>query len=191
LKGGQGDLSYALKLLASGRSIETVWSEAGFASRKALAEEIYDLAARTSSRPLSVIAYSDGASLGNPGDAGCGAVIMDESGEVLLEDHRFLGRATNNVAEYEGAILALKMASEIGARQVELRLDSSLVVNQIKGGYRVKSRTLAVLYKNLKEMVEHFDRFNVTLVGRRENKRADSLANLAIAAHKGGGSETG
>ena len=191
MKAGKGDLSYALKLLASGQSIETVWGEAGFSSRKALAEEIYGLAAKASSKPLSVIAYSDGASLGNPGDAGCGAVIMDESGDVLLEDHRFLGRTTNNVAEYEGAILALKMASEIGARQVELRLDSSLVVNQINGGYRVKSRTLAGLYKSLKEMAEHFDRFNVTLVRRRDNKRADSLANLAIAAHKGGGSETG
>ena len=67
---------------------------------------------------MSLVAYSDGASIGNPGEAGCGALLVDEAGEVLLEDYRYLGRATNNVAEYEGAILALKLASELGAARV-------------------------------------------------------------------------
>lgn len=182
----EGDLSYALKLLASGQNIEAVWKEAGFRSRKTLASRIYRLAEGMAVKHASLIAYSDGASIGNPGEAGCGAVILDPSGRVLLEDHKYLGRATNNVAEYEGAILALRRAHDLGAREVELRVDSSLLANQIKGGYRVRSGRLVGLYQDLMKLVKQFDSFKVTLVRGSDNKQADRLANLAVSAHKGG-----
>jgi ribonuclease HI len=186
-----GDLAYALRLLASGQAVGEVWKEAGFGSRKALAERIYDLAERVTvesprgkGKGLKLVAYSDGASNGNPGEAGCGAVLVDERGEVLLEDYRYLGRATNNVAEYQGAILALKRASELGASQLELRVDSGLLANQIMGRYKVKSRMLAHLYQDLKKMAELFEKFTVTQIKGCDNKQADRLANLAISSRK-------
>jgi probable phosphoglycerate mutase len=189
-----GSLSYALRLLASGQSVGKVWREAGFRSRKELAEKIFDLAERltedgagkAAEQNLGLVVYSDGASIGNPGEAGCGAVVVDESGQTLLENYSYLGRTTNNVAEYEGAILAVEKARELGATRVELRVDSSLLANQINGRYRVKSRQLAPLYQRLMKIVQQFDRFEVTLIGRKENKQADRLANLAISARKGG-----
>ncbi|MGD9142201.1 MAG: ribonuclease HI family protein [bacterium] len=186
---GKEDLTYALKLMASGRRLEDVWSEAGFASRKQLADSLFALSDRLPvARPATgikrVIAYSDGASIGNPGDAGCGAVLTDEGGDDLLEESRYIGRATNNVAEYEGAILALEKARELGASEVELRLDSELVAKQITGEYRVKNPALAKLHQRLKKIAQHFDKFDVTQVNRKYNKKADNLANLAIAAHK-------
>ncbi len=195
-----GDLAYALRLLASGQSMAVASKEAGYKSRKVLADRIYDLAERVESgevgggkagsgkagggKTLSLIAYSDGASIGNPGEAGCGALLIDHAGQVLMEDYKYLGRATNNVAEYEGAILALKLASELGAGQVELRVDSGLLANQITGKYRVKSTRLAHLYENLKEMTKLFEDFSITQIGRDDNKQADRLANLAISSRK-------
>jgi ribonuclease HI len=189
-----GSLSYALRLLASGQSVGEVWREAGFRSRKELADKIFDLAEgitengarKGSEQNLSLIVYSDGASIGNPGEAGCGAIVVDESGQTLLENYSYLGRTTNNVAEYEGAILAVEKARELGATQVELRVDSSLLANQINGRFRVKSRQLAPLYQRLMKILQQFEEFEVTLIGRRENKQADRLANLAISARKGG-----
>lgn len=183
--------------------------EAGFQSRKVLAERIYDLAesmepgkaeiakagARKAGagkaggdgapkRTLSLIAYSDGASIGNPGEAGCGALLVDQSGQVLLEDYKYLGRATNNVAEYEGAILALELASRLGAKRLELRVDSDLLANQITGKYKVKSTNLAHLYESLKSMTKLFDDFSVVRVAREDNTQADRLANLAVSSRK-------
>ena len=208
------DMAHALKLLASGQSLKDASKEAGFSSPKVLAGRLYDLAEQvkaeklrgakpvgakagvkrtagaatrrraSSGKTLSLIAYSDGASIGNPGQAGCGALLVDEAGEVLLEDYKYLGRATNNVAEYEGAILALKLASDLGAGKVELRVDSELLANQIMGRYKVKSSNLAGLYENLKEMTKLFDDFSVTRIGREENKQADRLANLAVSSRK-------
>lgn len=180
------DLGYALRLLAGGQTVKEAWKEAGFASRKDLADSLFELAGKTGGSLLRLVAYADGASIGNPGDAGCGALIMDEGGQEILEDYRYLGKTTNNVAEYQGAILALAKAHELGAREVELRVDSSLLANQIMGRYRVKSPKLAPLYQDLKKKVKLFDKFTVTLISRMDNKQADRLANLAISAHKGG-----
>lgn len=189
-----GDVAYALKLLASGQPLADAYKEAGFTSRKALAERLYEVAetletqgaraGRSESKSLSLIAYSDGASIGNPGEAGCGALLVDQSGEVLLEDYRYLGRATNNVAEYEGAKLALRMASDLGAGKVELRVDSDLLANQINGRYKVKSAKLAPLYEDLMKMTKLFGSFTVKQIDRDLNKQADRLANLAISTKK-------
>jgi len=206
VRDGTGDLAYALRLLAGGEVIDRAWKEAGFVSRKALAEEIFRAAEslgsagegspasanavrsrslRKSSRAgLRLVAYSDGASSGNPGHAGCGIVLLDEAGGVLLEDYRYLGETTNNVAEYKGAILALSRALELGASELELRVDSGLVANQIKGGYKVKSASLAPLYRDLKQLSQRFARFEIKQVANSENKQADRLANLGAASRK-------
>ncbi len=189
MSNANGDLADAVKLLASGRRIEDVWAEAGFASRKELADALFSLSGdllsvKSPVSHLKVIAYSDGASIGNPGRAGCGALIVAEDGTELLEESCYIGRATNNVAEYEAAILALEKARELGATEIELRLDSELVAKQIKGEYRVKDAKLAKLHQRLKRIAKHFTAFEVTHVYRKYNKKADNLANLAIAAHK-------
>ncbi|MFZ1946007.1 MAG: ribonuclease HI family protein [bacterium] len=210
-------LQYAIRLLAAGQNLDRVWREAGYPSRRALADDLQDLAesleagapagahhAKTASGggkragarpdtgrkpvvaggsgPARVIAYSDGGSSGNPGPAGCGAVILDQSGEVLLEDHKYLGETTNNVAEYQGAILALTRASEIGARCIELRVDSGLLANQIKGGYRVKNAGLVSLYRKLVDIIRGFDSVEIKQITSAENRQADRLAKLAIAS---------
>jgi len=190
-----GDISYALRLLAGGQALADIWKEAGYPSRKALADEIFALAEHAPARskkgqtrgagPIGrIIAYSDGASIGNPGHAGCGVLLVDEAGEVVLEDHKYLGQATNNVAEYEGAILALTRALDLGVRAIELRVDSTLLANQIKGGYKVKSPNLATLYRNLKQLTTQFESFDIKAIGRADNKEADRLANLAVASRK-------
>jgi ribonuclease HI len=188
---GRGDLGYALRLLASGRTVKDVWEEAGFACLRDLADGLFDLAGKMGSTSaagpgsLRLVAHADGASIGNPGEAGCGAWITDEAGRDVAEAYRYLGRATNNVAEYEGAILALSRAHDLGASEVELRVDSSLLANQITGKYRVKSPQLAALYGNLKRKMELFDKVTVTLIRRTENRQADRLANLAVTEHRG------
>ncbi len=186
----KGDLAYALRLLASGQGIVDVWKEAGYSSRKELADELFALAENLEKKGVKksfrVIVYTDGASAGNPGEAGCGAIVTDEKGEVLLEDYAYLGKTTNNVAEYHGAILGLRRAQELGATDVELRLDSSLLANQIKGGYKVKSRRLAGLYQDLMRIAKQFESLEVTLIKSSENSQADRLANLAISTRKRG-----
>jgi ribonuclease HI len=131
---------------------------------------------------VTLTAFTDGASRGNPGESGLGIVVKKEDGTVLVSRSRYLGRTTNNVAEYQGALLALRRAQELGARRVELRVDSELVANQIKGGYRVKSPNLVSLFSDLKRLAGRFDEFEVTRVARGENRQADKLANLAIAS---------
>ena len=89
--------------------------------------------------PLKAVLFSDGAARGNPGPAGAGAVLLDEQGQTLGRYKLFLGKATNNVAEYQGLILGLGKALELGVRELEARLDSELLVKQLGGQYRVKS----------------------------------------------------
>src|SRR5918999_2091124 len=88
----------------------------------------------------------DGGSRGNPGPAGIGAVVRAEDGTPLVTLGRFIGRATNNVAEYKALIAALQKARELGAKRVTIRGDSELVVKQMRGEYRVKNEGLRELY---------------------------------------------
>ena len=122
----------------------------------------------------------DGASRGNPGQAGCGAVIYDENGSVIEELFRYLGSTTNNVAEYQGLLMGLKAALERGARSLQIQSDSELLVRQLNGVYRVKNAALQSLYKEAVELLGRFEAFGVTHVRREFNKVADRLANRAI-----------
>jgi len=122
----------------------------------------------------------DGAALGNPGDAGCGAAIYDENGVVMKELSRYLGRATNNVAEYEGLLMGLEALLELGQKNVIVQSDSQLMVRQLNGEYRVKDEKLKALFDHAVRLLRRFDSYRILHVRREMNKLADRLANLGI-----------
>jgi ribonuclease HI len=123
---------------------------------------------------------ADGACRGNPGESGIGAVITDARGRTIKELKYFLGMATNNVAEYRAAILALQKALELGAGSVTLQLDSELVVRQLRGEYKVREGHLKLLHREALDILSRFSEYHIHHVPREENRRADQLANEAI-----------
>jgi len=131
---------------------------------------------------MRAIICTDGASRGNPGDAGAGAVVMDTDGKELVAVGEYLGRATNNEAEYHALILGLRAAHEIGVTEVECRMDSELVVKQVNGEYRTKKAELKVLLDQVMRFKQKFESFAVLHVPRGKNEHADRLANEAIDA---------
>jgi ribonuclease HI len=129
---------------------------------------------------FDMVLFADGGSRGNPGPAGAGALLLDSSGNTLEELSRFLGSATNNVAEYQGLIMGLEAAAKRGAVSLEVRLDSELLVKQLNGQYRVKSPHLKPLYEKAKGLLQGFSQSKVIHVRCEFNKEADRLANLAM-----------
>ena len=127
-----------------------------------------------------VIINADGASRHNPGPAAIGATIKDEQGRLLASISRRIGRATNNQAEYQALIAALEKAIAIGARRIDIRLDSELVVKQMKGRYRVKNAALRPLYLRVGELLSQLEGFTIASVPREQNAEADRLANKAL-----------
>jgi ribonuclease HI len=127
-----------------------------------------------------VIAYADGASRGNPGPSSYGAVVFDADGKELHTVSQAIGRSTNNQAEYRGAIAALEAALGLGAKEVELRMDSELVVRQLSGRYKVRNPALQKLHNRIQYLRHQFDRVQLVHVPREQNKVADGLANRAL-----------
>jgi ribonuclease HI len=127
-----------------------------------------------------VVLFSDGAARGNPGPAGAGAVITDAAGNVLARLGRFLGRQTNNVAEYQGLLLGLRHAQELGVRDLEVRADSQLLIRQLGGEYAVKHPGLKPLHAEAVRLLESFDSYVLRHVPREENTLADEMSNRAI-----------
>jgi len=132
---------------------------------------------------MKLITYSDGGSRGNPGPACGGAVVKTADGEVLETLSKFLGKATNNVAEYTGIIIALEAAKRHGATEVEMRMDSELAVKQLKGEYRVKNPALAALFLEVKNLTTKFHRVSFKHVRREQNTEADAAVNACLDAH--------
>jgi Ribonuclease HI len=129
--------------------------------------------------------HADGASLGNPGPGGAGAVLYDEAGQVLSEVAVYLGsRVTNNEAEYQGLLEGLKKALELGGEKIRIRMDSELVVRQILGIYKVKNARLAVFYQQVMEALKRFDEYEIAHVRREFNQEADALASKAARSPK-------
>lgn len=122
----------------------------------------------------------DGAARGNPGQAGCGAAIYDENGAVRKELCRYLGHATNNVAEYQGLLMGLEAVIALGRKRVIVESDSQLLVRQLNGEYRVKNEKLQSLYQRALALLRQFDSYRIVHVPREMNKLADRLANRAI-----------
>ncbi len=127
-----------------------------------------------------ITAFCDGGSRGNPGPAGFGVYIQDAHGESIGELSEFLGKKTNNFAEYSGLLAALNFALEQGYSRLKVVSDSELMVKQIKGQYRVNSSDLRPLYEEAKQRIARLGSFQIQHVLRDKNKNADRLANLAM-----------
>lgn len=130
-----------------------------------------------------LIVYSDGGSRGNPGPSASGFIIMDEYEHVIHEGGMYLGITTNNLAEYQGVRLGLEKALEMGARTVEFRTDSLLVVNQMRGVYKIKNRELWPIHERIQEIIGSFDKVTFTHVKREYNQLADGMVNKILNAH--------
>ncbi|MCA1584572.1 MAG: reverse transcriptase-like protein [Acidobacteria bacterium] len=130
-----------------------------------------------------ITAYIDGGARGNPGPAGYGAYIVDENGQLLAELSGALGTTTNNVAEYRGLLAALAWAVEHGRTHVHVKADSQLLVEQMKGHYRVKHAGLIPLHAEAKALVSRIGRVTFEHIPRAQNKDADRLSNVGMDAN--------
>ena len=130
---------------------------------------------------MRVAVEADGGSRGNPGPAGYGAVVRAHpDGEILLERYGSLGVTTNNVAEYTGLIEGLSAAAELTATEVDVRMDSKLVIEQMSGRWQIKHPGLRPLAARAAELVSRFERVSFEWIPREQNKVADALANRAM-----------
>ena len=129
---------------------------------------------------MKAILYSDGASRGNPGLAGAGAVLLDADGHVIAELTKFLGVTTNNVAEYEGFIIGLEEAKRRGIDDLDARMDSKLVVEQMRGRWKIKHPNMKPLALKAGALFATFPTRTIAHVPREENSIADALSNRAI-----------
>ena len=185
--------------LVDGTGFESAWNAAGYGTRIEAEQALRDLtatlaeetpsdeaaraaikAATVSEGGLGLIVYVDGASRGNPGPASIAAVAQLETGEELTSVSKYIGKATNNVAEYRAVIEGLRLARDLGAAKVEMRIDSELVVKQLNGEYRVKNTALQILAETAVTEAGGFSVCTYVHIPREENKEADRLANSAL-----------
>lgn len=127
-----------------------------------------------------LIAHTDGGARGNPGPAGYGVVIHDAQGNKVAALSQYLGRQTNNVAEYQALIAALEYADEHAPKALKVISDSQLMVMQVKGVYKVKEPTLRDLHARVSQLVRRMEWFEIEHVLRGKNREADELANQAM-----------
>ena len=181
-------LADVLESLGGGKTLDEALDEAGLDKERAqeLMRELTILLRRAGgsasrSRPapagLKIVAFSDGGSRGNPGPAACAAILYDDGGDELLRRAKKIGTATNNVAEYEGVVLALELAGQLRASDLVLKLDSELIVRQIQGSYKVKNEGLRPYHARAVELIAGFPSFSIEHVRRSKNKEADKLVN--------------
>ena len=130
--------------------------------------------------PKRVVVNVDGGSRGNPGPAAIAAVVTDPEGEVLAERSETIGVTTNNVAEYRALLLGIALAKELGADEVEFVGDSMLIVEQVRGNWKVKQEHLRPLHAEAREALGDLRRWSIRHVKRGENERADELLNQAL-----------
>ena len=127
-----------------------------------------------------ITAFFDGGARGNPGPAGYGVYIVDDQGNVLAELSGSLGIATNNVAEYHGLITALQWAADQDVKHLAIKGDSLLLIEQMRGNYKVKNEGLKPLYLRARMLVMQIGDVSFTHVRREENKDADRLSNVGM-----------
>jgi len=131
---------------------------------------------------MKLITYTDGGARGNPGPAAAGVIIKDATGKTIAGYGEYLGRQTNNYAEYAALISALKKAKELGATEVECVLDSELVTKQMKRQYKVKEPTLQKLFIQVYNLASTFKKVSYRHVLREKNKEADAWVNKILDA---------
>ncbi len=130
---------------------------------------------------MRLFLFADGASRGNPGPAAAGIVLKDEQGKILVEDHCFLGRMTNNEAEYRALLFGLRRAQTLPeVEELVVLMDSELVVSQLQGAYKIRAPHLYRLLVEAKAKERIFPKVHYRLIPREKNARADALANLAL-----------
>lgn len=129
---------------------------------------------------MKLIINTDGGSRGNPGPAGIGVVIKNEAGKVLFEKGKCIGNTTNNQAEYQAVVWAMEKAEELGGTELEFRLDSELVVKQLKGEYKVKDAGLAQQFLKIFNLRNKFKTISFRHVRRELNVQADAMVNEAL-----------
>ncbi len=129
---------------------------------------------------MGFVLYTDGASRGNPGPAAFGVVLVDATGRIVQEFGQALGKATNNEAEYRGLLAGLELARSHGTQELEIRLDSALLVAQLRGEYKIRAANLKPLYEQARKMLRRFSKIEISYVPRELNSRADALANRAL-----------
>ena len=128
--------------------------------------------------------YTDGGSRGNPGPSASGYVILDAAEHIVEEGGEYLGITTNNQAEYQAVKLALEAAQKYQPETVELFIDSLLVVNQMRGVYKVRNRDLWPVHQAIQDLSSRFKRVRFTHVRRDKNKLADGKVNQVLDAHQ-------
>lgn len=126
--------------------------------------------------------FTDGGSRGNPGPAGIGFILFNDS-ELVHFDAKHLGNATNNQAEYAALLFGLKTCKKQGIKNIECYLDSELVVKQLNGIYKIKNESIKPLYLKIRTILDELDIVTFTHVPREQNKFADKLVNIALDAH--------
>lgn len=129
---------------------------------------------------IQAVLHTDGGARGNPGPAGIGVVLRSPEGEVIAELARPIGETTNNVAEYKALIAGLELALDNQVTDLEVKLDSELVVSQINGLWKIKKDDLRILAARARSLMTRFDRVDVSHVRRELNADADKLANQAM-----------
>ena len=131
-----------------------------------------------------LILYTDGGARGNPGPAAAGFAILNEKEEVLHAEGKYLGENTNNFAEYTALVLALQKAHKLAAKEIEIRMDSELIVKQMTGQYKIKQPHLQELAGQVVKLLNNFDNFKFKHIRREYNKLADKMVNQALDARK-------
>ncbi len=130
--------------------------------------------------PMQAVMFADGGSRGNPGPAASGSVVFRPDGSTIAEVGVFLGIATNNVAEWNGLCAGLEAAAELGITRLAVRMDSELVVKQIKGIYRVKHPALQPFFARAKALLRKFEYVDIQHVPRKQNAAADAVVNQVL-----------
>jgi len=160
-------------------------SEAAGRLPRAAAKPALDAPAKSASGPprvwpAEVTVHVDGGARGNPGEAGAGVYFQDSSGVPLESIARYLGRATNNTAEYQALLIALARARDAGVRHLRVFSDSELLVNQVNGRYRTRVPHLQQYLQEAIRLMREIGRVDVAHVRREQNTEADALANEAM-----------
>lgn len=134
---------------------------------------------------MTIHAFTDGASRGNPGESGIGVLLKDDTGNTLASFHGYIGRATNNVAEYAALLKCLRAAAKLECSSLIVHSDSELMVRQLSGSYKVKDSNLRSLYKKVQAVLSKAPyAFLIVHIERSQNREADHLANLGIDSKK-------
>lgn len=176
-----------LELFASGNSFKEICEEFPKITKEDIQATLsyaLDLVKRETI-PLPVpkkrlFIYIDGASRGNPGPAGVGVIIYNDKKKLVDELCEYIGKTTNNVAEYWALLIALEKARNLGVETLTIYSDCELLVRQMAGDYRVKDKTLKDFYQEARENLKNFKKVDIRYIARKKNKRADRLANKGI-----------